>query len=1041
MKPEPPKNHHPDVPSSPPANSVPVKKTGIAKRPIRLIGVRQNNLKNVSVEFPARQISVVTGLSGSGKSSLVFDTLYAEGQRRYVESLSTYTRQFLEKMPKPEVDRVENIPPAIALEQKNHIVNSRSTVGTQTEIVDYLRLLFSKIGHTFCVDCGSEVKRLDSSVILDWAKEWLPGRKALILAPLTLPENLSTVGMGKKEAARKKTATKKTAVKKATSKKGASETTFNPKTLLQIIKEQGYSRIYLRERSEGKKATDGSAKGELLDIEDLTVKDADLSRLLENEIFVVVDRLKLSKADLDDVQEEGTHRARVLDSIEQGLAIGKNRVAFVDMDDSTQWRLFDVRFACVNCGREHRVPEPNLFSFNSPIGACPNCSGFGHNLELDETLIVPDPTKTIKGGALDPFTKPSFSEWQKDLFRFAERQGIAVTKRYSELTPAQRRILWDGTPADTTFPGVRGVFADLARYKYKLHIRVFIRRYQRQSLCPVCHGARLSPDSLAVKLTSKPRLPDGVESDSRKNIADILDMPIEEGLPWMESLVKTPREAKIASELLSQVIRRFTFLEEVGVGYLTLSRLAKSLSGGEFQRINLATQLGNGLCGTLYILDEPSIGLHASDTERLITVLKRLRDQGNSVVVVEHDLEVMKAADWLVELGPKAGRNGGGLVAQGTAAMLALDPTSVTGKYISGEKRIERVRSVRPDAKRWLKFTGCRENNLKEIDVEIPLDRLVVVSGVSGSGKSTLVHKTIHNALAKHFYHATDPVGKFDGLYGADQIQGVVLLDQSPIGKSSRSNPATYLKAWDEVRRIFANQSLSLRRGYTTQHFSFNVDGGRCPVCKGEGEVTLDMHFMAEVKLPCEECGGKRFKRSVLDVTYRGKDIYQLLTTTVDEAYELFRDNTTLARKFGILRDVGLGYLQVGQSGTTLSGGESQRLKIASTLDDRQNDNLLYIFDEPTTGLHLDDVKRLISVIQDLIDSRQSVIMIEHHLDVIAQADWVIDLGPGGGKRGGELMAAGRPDQIIYDPKSITGETLLKAGYEPMLTHPPRPLS
>ncbi len=994
-----------DLSTPEPALPAPPAKTGIAKRPIRLVGVRQNNLKSINVEFPARQISVVTGLSGSGKSSLVFDTLYAEGQRRYVESLSTYTRQFLEKMPKPEVDRVENIPPAIALEQKNHIVNSRSTVGTQTEIVDYLRVLFAKVGRTYCVDCQSEVKRLDSGVILDWAREWLPGRKALILAPISFAPT--------PDAAAKRKKTKK--IQKT--KKPAQAPGFDPQTLLQIIKEQGYSRIY------------ALPDAEVINLEDLTPELAAKRKLFSQELYVVVDRIKASHADLAE-ENDGSARARVLDAIEQGLAIGKNRVAFADLDEKKAWRLFDVRFACVSCGREHRVPEPNLFSFNSPIGACPGCSGFGHNLELDEVLVVPDPTKTLKGGAVDPFTKPSFSEWQKDLFRFCERQGISIGKRYSELTPAQRTAIWEGLPGDTSFPGIRGAFADLARYKYKLHVRVFIRRYQNQTTCLVCKGARLTPDALAVKI--------GAAKKDQKNISEVLAMPIEDALPWMQALELTPREAKIAADVRHQIERRFAFLDEVGVGYLTLSRLAKSLSGGEFQRINLATQLGNGLCGTLYILDEPSIGLHASDTQRLITVLKRLRDQGNTVVVVEHDLDVMKSADWLVELGPLAGRNGGNLVAQGTAATLGAHPTSVTGKYLTGEKRIERVRPARADPKRWLKFTGCRENNLQEIDVDIPLDRLVVVTGVSGSGKSTLVHKTIHNALAKLFYHATDPVGKFDRLYGADQIQGVVLLDQSPIGRSSRSNPATYLKAWDEVRRIFANQSLSLRRGYTTQHFSFNVDGGRCPVCKGEGEVTLDMHFMAEVRLPCEECGGRRFKKSVLDVTYRGKDVFGLLSTTIDEAYELFRDNPTLARKFGILRDVGLGYLQVGQSGTTLSGGESQRLKIAATLEERGNDNLLYIFDEPTTGLHLDDIRRLISVVQDLIDSRQSVIMIEHQLDVIAQADWILDLGPGGGARGGKLLAAGRPEQILDLPGSITGETLRRSGYESMLSHAPR---
>jgi excinuclease ABC subunit A len=1012
----------------------PTRVTGIAKRPIRLTGVRQNNLKSVTVEFPARQISVVTGLSGSGKSSLVFDTLYAEGQRRYVESLSTYTRQFLEKMPKPEVDRVENIPPAIALEQKNHVVNSRSTVGTQTEIVDYLRVLYAKVGRTFCVNCGSEVKRLDSQVILDWAKEWLPGRKALILAPLSFGAAAEEAPVKKsKKGAAKKSVTKGAKAKSAKAKAGPSA-----ESLLQIVKEQGFSRIYVM------------PDREMLELEDLASWGVDPASLMTKEIYVVVDRLKLTKEDFaaGDAADAGqdvdaSNRSRVLDAIDQALAIGRNRVAFADLGDKKAWKQFDVRFACVACGREHRVPEPNLFSFNSPIGACPDCSGFGFNLELDENLLVPDPQKTLKGGALDPFTKPSFSDWQRDLFRFCERNGIAITKRYAELTPAQRNLLWEGSPTDSSFPGIRGCFEELARYKYKLHVRVFIRRYQNQSLCRTCHGSRLAPDALAVKLVSKHFV---AEEDGHhahggrgaRNIAQSLEMPIEEALVWIRGLELSPREAMIAKDVLAQVERRLSFLQEVGVGYLTLSRLAKTLSGGEFQRINLATQLGNGLCGTLYILDEPSIGLHASDTARLIGVLKRLRDQGNTVVVVEHDLEVMKSADWLVELGPLAGRNGGSLVAQGTAATLATIPASATGKYIAGTKRIERIRPPRPDPKRWLKFTGCRENNLKEIDVEIPLDRLVVVSGVSGSGKSTLVHKTIYNALAKLFYHSTEKVGKFDRLYGADQIQGVVLLDQSAIGRSSRSNPATYLKAWDEVRRIYANQALSLRRGYTTQHFSFNVDGGRCPVCKGEGEVTLDMHFMAEMKLPCEECGGKRFKKSVLDVTYRGKDVYQLLTTTIDEAYELFRDNPTLSRKLGILRDVGLGYLQVGQSGTTLSGGESQRLKIAATLDDRQGENLLYVFDEPTTGLHLDDVRKLLGVIQDLVDSRHSVIMIEHHLDVIAQADWIIDLGPGGGKRGGDLIAAGRPEQVLKDPKSVTGVTLLDGGYEGFLATPAR---
>lgn len=986
------------------------------KPPIRLQGVRQNNLKNITVEFPARSLSVVTGLSGSGKSSLVFDTLYAEGQRRYVESLSTYTRQFLEKMPKPDLDLIQNIPPAIALEQKNHVVNSRSTVGTQTEVVDYMRLMFAKVGRTYCVNCGGQVKKIDSSTILDWAVNWLPGRKALLVAPLLAPGSApETATKGRKKGATKKAAAKgakagaNKGVKPGGKKTGAAAITLD--SLFQVVREQGFKRVLWK----------GPKAHEVLDLEEMTAPDYVRSSagpkddaLVRGELFVVVDRLRVN-ADLAGTPEAEEIRARLLDSIDQAASIGHGMVAFFDLE-AAEWKSFERKYACVDCGREHRVPEPHLFAFNSPIGACSHCSGFGYTLELDEGLVVPDPSKTLKNGAIDPFSKPSFAEWQSDLFRFAERHGISIGKRYRELTPAERKLLWDGDPEDSTFPGINACFDDLKKWKYKLYIRVFIRRYQNQSLCPVCKGSRLKEDALAVKV-------------GKLNIAEVLELPVHDTLEWMRGLEFNVNEKKLAREILSQVDRRLAFLDEVGVGYLTLSRLTKTLSGGEFQRINLATQLGNGLCGTLYVLDEPSIGLHAADTARLIRVLHRLRDQGNSVVVVEHDLEVMRSADWLVEIGPGAGRRGGELVAQGTANDLIATAGSVTGKYLSGAFTLSRTRAPRPIAKRTLKLTNCREHNLQNIDVEFPLDRFVVVTGVSGSGKSTLVHRSLYQALSKLFYRTTEPVGKFDRLYGADQLSGVVLLDQTPIGKSSRSNPATYLKAWDEVRRIYANQVLSLRRGYTPQHFSFNVDGGRCPVCKGEGEITLDMHFMAEVKLPCEECDGKRFKKSVLDVSYRGKNVYQLLHTTIDEGYELFRDNPLLHRKLGILRDVGLGYLQLGQSATTLSGGESQRLKVAATLDDKQTENLLYVFDEPTTGLHLEDVKKLLSVIQDLVDAKHSVIMIEHHMDVIAQADWVIDLGPGGGTNGGQLMAAGPPDRLIDHPESLTGAMLREMGY------------
>lgn len=946
------------------------------ERTIRLTGVRQNNLKNITAVFPARKLSVVTGLSGSGKSSLAFDTLYAEGQRRYIESLSTYTRQFLEKMPKPDLDAVENIPPAIALEQRNHVVNFRSTVGTQTEIVDYLRVLFAKVGKTHCLNCGNEVKRIDADTILEQSLKWFLGKKGAIAAPL-----YKTTPAGK-------------------SKRPSVE------SILQLVREQGFRRVLLR-KSESSIQT--------LDLDELDTPAFPKipgSALTQDRLWAVVDRLKFSGT------ADSELRARLLDSITQATRAGQGRLAFFDLDLGES-KVIDTRFCCVECGREHRMPEPNLFSFNSPLGACPKCSGFGFTLDIDESLVVPDPAKTLKNGAIDPLSKPSFDEWQKDFFRFSERHGISIGKRYRELTASEKALLWNGDPKDTTFPGILVFFQELARKKYKLHVRVFIRRYQSQTLCPDCQGARLSPDALAVKINST-------------SISEFLAKSAEDALKWIDELTLTKNEAKIASEIFAQIRRRLSFLVAVGVGYLTLSRLAKTLSGGEFQRINLSTQLGNGLCGTLYVLDEPSIGLHAADTSQLIGVLKDLRDQGNTVVVVEHDLEMMKAADWLVELGPGAGKRGGELIAQGNADALIQEKGSLTGKYLSGAFRLERTKPARGEARKKLKITGCKQHNLQAIDVEFPLERFVIVTGVSGSGKSTLVHKTLYKALQRIYEPASIPeesVGAYDQLYGAENLSGIVLLDQSPIGRNSRSNPATYMKAWDEIRRLFANQVVSLRRGYTPQHFSFNVDGGRCPVCKGEGEITLDMHFMAEVKIPCDECSGKRFKKPILDVTYRGLNISKLLHTTIDEAFDLFRDNPILARKLGILREVGLGYLQVGQPAPTLSGGESQRLKIASALDERESQNLLYVFDEPTTGLHLEDIKKLLLVIQDLVEARHSVIMIEHQLDVIAQADWVIDLGPGGGTRGGKLMAAGPPEKIVRNENSVTGKMLTEAGY------------
>lgn len=902
------------------------------RRSIRLIGVRQNNLKNLTVEFPWRKLSVVTGLSGSGKSSLAFQTLYSEGQRRYVESLSTYTRQFLQKMPRPEIDGVENIPPAIALEQHNHVFNSRSTVGTQTEIVDYLRLLFSKLGSVSCVACGAKVKDLGTQQIATAAKAWLAGRAAWIAAPLP---------------------------------------SGSPQELKKLLLEKGFTRILV--------------DGEAVDLADLPS-----GALPKGVLEVVIDRLKF---------KDGME-SRLSESIEQAAAIGKGKVHLREYQKDEQ-KHFQVGFACSSCGTPHSRPEPHLFSFNHPLGACPTCSGFGFTLDLDEALVVPDPTKTLKNGAIDPLSKPSFDDWQRDFFRFVEKSGVSVGTRYNELKPSQKDMIWEW---------VRERFSELARWKYKLHIRVFIRRYQKQTLCRTCKGTRLRAEASAVRV-------------SKTSLPEVLNLSVGEALEWCEGLKLSTSEQGLAKDLRANLIRRLTLLSDVGLAYLTLSRAAKTLSGGEFQRINLATQLGHGLCGTLYVLDEPSIGLHPSDTSRLLGVLEQLRSQGNTVVLVEHDLEVIQRADWLLELGPAAGRHGGSLMYSGTPADLAASQVdSPTARALRAP--IAPKLSRRGTPHKWLEVTGCRENNLKDLDVKIPLERLVVVTGVSGSGKSSLVHKTLYPALQRVFEpdQVTEPTA-YRRLHGMEHLRGVIHLDQKPIGRSSRSNPATYLKIWEEIRRVLAHQVLAMRRGITPQHFSFNVDGGRCPVCSGEGEVSFDMHFMAEVKLPCEECNGKRFKASVLEIEFRGKNAHDILELTIDEARDLFQGHPTIVRKLEILRSVGLGYLRLGQSGTTLSGGESQRLKIAAALERGDRQKFVYLFDEPTTGLHTQDVLHLLTVLQDLVDEKNSVILVEHNVDVWLAADWMIDLGPGGGEQGGRVVAEG-PPRSIAQTETATGRIL-----------------
>ena len=960
----------------------------MSDRQIELYGVKQNNLKNINAAFPLKKLSVITGLSGSGKSSLAFDTLYAEGQRRYIESLSTYTRQFLEKMPKPDVEKVVNIPPSIALEQRNTVVNSRSTVGTQTEIIDYLRILFAKVGKTHCIECGDPVEKISAETVFQKALIFLPGKKAGVLAPL------SSHFTQKKTTTKSKT--KKTKVPKLS-------------TLFQLLREQGFRRLFWKKRKNSE---------QLIDLDDPATQPKEIKM---GQLYILVDRFKIKKGDI----KQSDFRTRLMEAIESALRMGQEQVGLVDLDTG-EVKSFQCEFACTRCGKPAPLPEPQLFSFNSPMGACGHCNGFGHTLDLDEGLVVPDPKKTLKNGAIDPLSKPSMTDAQMAMFRFAEKNGISIGRRYCDLNQEQKELLWHGRPNDPSFKGIVHCFEKLSRKKYKLHVRVFIRRYQSQTLCSSCNGARLNQNALHVFV-------------AKRNIHEVLSFTILEAFNWFQSLKLKSVEQKMIHEAYLQIVKRLYFLNSVGVDYLTLNRLTKSLSGGEFQRINLATQLGNGLCGTLYVLDEPSIGLHPADTEKLIGVLKDLRDQGNTVVIVEHDPEIMHAADWLMEMGPGSGRQGGELIHSAPPEEFINQPLSLTGRYLSGEIKVVDHVNPRPESKRKLRITGCKEHNLKNITAEFPLERFVVVTGVSGSGKSTLVHRTLYQALVRLLppskisgsakNKTDDAPGKYKSLYGAEQIASVVLLDQKPIGRSSRSNPATYIKAWDEVRKIYANQVMAIRRGYSPQTFSFNVDGGRCPICKGEGSITIDMHFMADLQVPCDECDGKRFKKPVLDIRYKGVNVDQLLNRTINEAYDLFRESATLRKKLGALRDVGLGYLQLGQPAPTLSGGESQRLKIAQALDAQEGQKILYLFDEPTTGLHLNDVKQLLKVIQDLVDQKNSVIMVEHHLDVIAQADHVIDLGPQGGHAGGKIIAEGTPQSLIRNPESVTGQMLDQAGY------------
>jgi excinuclease ABC subunit A len=932
-------------------------------------GARVHNLKNVTVEIPHNAMTVVTGVSGSGKSSLAFDTVYAEGQRRYVESLSAYARQFLERMEKPDVDEISGIAPAVAIRQKNSTRNPRSTVATSTEIYDYLRLLFARCGQTFCIKCGREVRKDSPEDIANKVLALATGRRFYVMYLLHV-------------ASAEPSATGK----RASKKKPAAPTAETLRQTLTELQKRGFNRLYQDER-----VHEFSSPETLLDVN------------FAKPVYVLVDRLSVNPE----------ARSRLVDSIEICYREGGGEAVLefiADQAGNAAERLtFNERFECKNDGTLYQEPEPRLFSFNNPYGACPRCQGFGNTIDFDLNLVVPDPSKSLDDGAIEPWTKPRYRVLMQEARKFAKTRGIPTNVAWRQLTAEQRRLILEGDP-ENDFEGVKGFFNWLERKKYKLHVRVFLSRYRGYATCPECGGTRLRAEARAVRITGK-------------SITDLCKLTVKEARVFFGSLQLTESQAKIADKILEEIRSRLQFLDEVGLDYLTLDRLTSTLSGGESQRIQLATSLGSHLVGALYVLDEPSIGLHPRDTHRLIEILRSLRDLGNTVLVVEHDPDTIESADRILDLGPGAGELGGKLLFAGTYEEILKDPKSITGRYLSGELKIPVPATRHKPAGKFLKLGGATLHNLQNVDLILPLGMLTVVTGVSGSGKSTLVHNVLYRALQAKRSGAS--IKEFcDRLEGDEHITDLVIVDQSPIGRTPRSNPATYLKAFDAIREVFADTPDAKRRGYTAGHFSFNVPGGRCETCQGDGTVTVEMQFLADVELVCEECRGQRFKSSVLDVRYHGKNIHDVLEMTVREALAFFVNVPKVVSKLRILNEIGLGYLRLGQSATTLSGGEAQRLKLASHLTRTENRGILYILDEPTTGLHFDDIAKLLAAFRKLLESGGSLLVIEHNLDVIKSADWLIDMGPEGGDQGGKIIATGTPEQVSRNTQSHTGKYL-----------------
>jgi excinuclease ABC subunit A len=937
---------------------------------IEVRGARVNNLKNVSFSIPIEKLTVVTGVSGSGKSSLAFDTLYAEGQRRYVESLSAYARQFLERMDKPDVDEVRGIPPAIAIRQKNATRNPRSTVGTQTEIYDYLRLLYARVGITVCRECGREVRR-DSpeSAAHEVLESIAEGTRFYVLFPAEAGL-LADAGHASKKDSRGKAASARNTVFPSHS------VTAHVMSLMQ----RGFTRLYTR--------------GEVIELrspDDYTRPDFD-------GVYVLVDRL-VSRADI---------RERLVDSFETCFIEGHGAAVVETAEPQPQVLRFSERFGCKYDGTVYAAPEPRLFSFNSPFGACPTCQGFGNTIGLDLDLVIPNQNLSLAEGAIEPWTKPQYDWTRSELKRFCKQEGIPFDAPFGELTRAQQRAIVEGKGK---WEGVRGFFDWLETRKYKLHVRVFLAKYRGYTRCRDCGGGRLRQEARDVQVGGK-------------TLPYVCSLSIQDATKFFEALELTAEQTAIADKVLLEIRRRLKFLVDVGLDYLTLERLASTLSGGEAQRIQLATNLGSSLVGALYVLDEPSIGLHPRDSERLIRLLHDLRDIGNTVLVVEHDEEMMRASDHILDIGPAAGELGGKVVYEGDFEGLLKSGATLTGKYLRGEQEIREPKQRRSPRKKRIGVRGANEHNLKSIDVDIPLEMFVCVTGVSGSGKSTLVHDVIYAGLKKQRGEWQGHVGAYRELQGTQYIDEVILVDQSPIGRTPRSNPVTYIKVYDAVREVFSQTRDAQAKGFDPSHFSFNVPGGRCDVCEGGGTVTVEMQFLADVELVCEECKGTRFKPQVLDVRYRGKNINDVLNMTVREAMTFFRDTAKIANRLRVLDDVGLGYLRLGQSATTLSGGEAQRVKLAAHLSKRTGTRTLYIFDEPTTGLHFDDINKLLAAFRTLIDAGGSLLVIEHNLDVIKTADHVIDLGPEGGDVGGYVVAVGAPEEIMASSDSHTGRFL-----------------